>query len=131
MPGGFQLGGQFTPVPGHPNIVPAEHDNRQRENRGVEHLLPHAFERIRKSARENREKRRAENARCYASGHIFYPSQDALGGGKHDADDQAGLDHLPENDNCGPKHYSLLFDDQHALRGLCMIFALEGVAAGG
>ena len=102
----------------HPHIVPGEHDDSDEQDGGVEQLLASAFEQGAELTGEGRDHGRASNAAKHAIGDPEAAAGDTLGRG----------DDLAEDDEERGKHR--LLGDDHALGGVFVIFADEGIFAG-
>ena len=89
---------------GHPDIVPGQHDNGEREHRGVEHFLPGAGERLGDQAGEQGDDTGTENTGRDAAKHIAQPMRHRLGHGEDDADDKPGFDNFTKDDDEGSDH---------------------------
>ena len=127
-----RVGGERRAVRRHPQVVPGEHDDGDAQHRRVEEFLADAArqfgdalgaERDDAGAGEPGDDARREPA--VAAGH------GARRGGD-DADDQRGLEDFAEDDDGGGEHGDrlvALLGDDHALRGLFVVFADERIAA--
>ena len=84
--------------------MPGEHAHREDQDGGVEQLLPRPVEEGRQPAREDGHKARADQPAENTETHPQAAPGHTLGGGQHDADNQAGLDDLAEDDEQGAEH---------------------------
>ena len=99
-----QFGGHGAGVVRHPQDVPAQHDDGEAQDRGGEHLLAGAFERVGQRGGEGGHQAGAGGARGDAAGDPASAAGDALGRGQDDADDQAGLHGFAEDDDQADEH---------------------------
>ena len=83
----------------HPDVVPAEHRRCGEQHGGVEDLLAHPFERAGDGVREEATMTAPEQAEHDAAAHVAGAAGDAPRRGEDDADDQGGLDDLPQDDD--------------------------------
>ena len=129
LPGRAQFAGEFGAVARHPDIVPGEHHDGERQDRGVEHFLPHAGEQVRQGAGKGRDHAGRENAGEHAAGDPLIAMRHRARDREHDADDQAGLEDFTEyDDQCG-NHGVFLLYDQRPAGDLLVILVEELVAA--
>src|SRR6202040_1133209 len=94
----------LAPVPRHPDIVPAKHNDRDAENGGVEDFLAGARERIGQGPRESRHQRRAQEPGENAARDIEPARWQRPGRGQLNADDQSSFDDLAQDDDKGADH---------------------------
>src|SRR5262249_28667687 len=96
-------------VPRHPGVVPHQHHDRDRQDRGVEQFLTGALEHLRDRAREGRDQASAEHAARDAERDPAAAPDDTLRCGHHDADDQPGLENFTKDDDeCAEHFYSAI-----------------------
>ena len=91
-------------MPAHPDIVPAEHADRGKEDARVEQLLTHAFGGRGDRRGEDRHQRSAEHPRRDAARDPQSAPRRAAARRHDDADDQRGFEYLAEDDDCGRQH---------------------------
>src|SRR5262249_11629039 len=88
----------------HPDIVPTKHDDRDREDAGIEKLLADASKERRKGAREHRRDTGPEDAGGRARGNPPFPMSNRPRRRHHDADDETGFEDFAKDDDQGTDH---------------------------
>ena len=91
----------------HPEIVPHQHDHRRAEHARIEQFLARAFEGIGDRLREQRDHAGAQHPQADAESDPGASIGHTAGRREHDADDQAGFDGFPENDDECAKHAAI------------------------
>ena len=95
---------QLAPMLRHPDVVPDEHDDGDREDRGVKELLPAAGESLREPVGESGDDNRAQRADSDAGRDEAARAGDAASHGQNDANDETGFDGLAEDDDERAEH---------------------------
>ena len=120
---------QFAGMTPHPDIVPAQHRDRGKEDCGVEDLLADARHRRRqclgKTGNDHRPQSPAGDAAADPKAAVWHP----LGRGHNDADDQGRFQHLAKDNDRRCQHPPLLLhDDDAAGRGMEIVKELVAPA---
>ena len=96
--------GHLPAVPGHPDVVPAQHPHGEQQDGAGEQLLPGAGEGVGDGSGERRHQGRAQQAAGDPGGDPGAAPPHADRGGHHDSDDQGGFQHLAEHDHGDGEH---------------------------
>jgi hypothetical protein len=94
-------------VPVHPDIVPAQHGDRGKQDSGVEELLPDAIDRRGDRSGASSDEGGAEDSCGDAAAYPDAATRHPATGRQHDADHKRCFGDLAENDYCGRQHLSL------------------------
>ena len=101
---GLHFAGHLAAVAGHPDLVPAQHEDGGDQDAGVEDLLAGAVEGVLEGAGEQSEDGGAEDARADAACQPDGAAGDPLGCRHDDADDEAGFEDFAEDDDQACEH---------------------------
>jgi hypothetical protein len=96
----------------HPDIVPDQHHDRDREDSGVEQFLAYALEGVGDGVDESADQAGAHDADRDARPDIAAASRDAARHRHRDADNDAGLDDFAEDDDQCAEHAILALNQK-------------------
>src|SRR5206468_858266 len=100
------LGRQLAAMGRHPRIVPAQHEDGDPENAGVEVFLPGALESAGNRAGEDGHENGAGQSGRYAGPNPETTAGEPARRRQHDADDQAGFDRFAKDNDESGNHRS-------------------------
>jgi hypothetical protein len=103
-------------VAGHPEVVPCEHADRSRKDRGVQDFLPGSLKRVGDGGGEDGYDPRAARAGRDTRGYPLRAAPDANGSRHDDADDERGFQHIAEDDDRDGEHGTSARDETTANR---------------
>ena len=102
-----RCGAALPPSPAHathPHHMPGQHHDREQQRGSIEDLLPRTVEQLSNVAGEHRHHARPRHSGRDARRYLAHPPRHSSRRREHDANDQPGLDGLPEYDDEGRKH---------------------------